>query len=145
MNLVAELLTGWKWEDALGKGLGEAFHIINQETRTIIENPVTKAILETLVVSPQSHIILISKDGRETIISLSAAPIRDDVGKIKGVVFVFREVIEHKREETEFLKPQKLESRMTNEFKKAHIRLMIVTPSSVVRQGYARCLNLKNI
>ena len=140
MNLVAELLTGWKWEDALGKDLGEAFHIINQETRTIIENPVTKAILETLVVSPQSHIILISKDGRETIISLSAAPIRDDVGKIKGVVFVFREVIEHKSAETEFLKPQKLGSRMTNEFKNAHIRLMIVTPSSVVRQGVRKML-----
>ena len=140
MNVSAEALTGWRWEDTIGKDLGEVFHIINQETRTIIENPVTKAILETLVVSPQSHIILISKDRRETIISLSAAPIRDDVGKIKGVVFVFREVIEHKRAETEFLKSQKLESRMTNEFKNAHIRLMIVTPSSVVRQGVRKML-----
>ncbi len=139
MNVSAEALTGWKWEDTIGKDLGEVFHIINQETRTIVENPVTKAFLDT-VVSPQSHIILISKDGRERLVELSAAPIRDDVGKIKGIIFVFREVIEHKRAETEFLKPQKLESRMTNEFKNAHIRLMIVTPSSVVRQGVRKML-----
>jgi len=79
-------------------------------------------------------------ENMERLVVLSAVPIRDDVGKIKGVVFVFREVIEHKRVGTEFLKPQKLESRMTNEFKNAHVRLMILTPSSVVRQGVRKML-----
>jgi signal transduction histidine kinase len=43
---------------------------------------------------------LISRDGRETAIGDSAAPIRDATGKISGVVMVFHDVTEQRRAET---------------------------------------------
>ncbi len=140
MNVVAESLTGWKWEEAIGKDLGEVFHILKQETRAVVENLVTKAILETVVSSPKSHSILVSKDGREALLDISAAPIRDDLGKIRGVVFVFRDVTDYKQAEIEMPKPQKFESRITNDFEKPRIKMTVVTPSSIIRQGVRKLL-----
>jgi PAS domain S-box-containing protein len=43
MNPVAEKLTEWQSEEAIGKPLAEVFRIVNQETRKPVENPVEKA------------------------------------------------------------------------------------------------------
>jgi hypothetical protein len=42
MNLAAEKLAGWNESDAKGKKLEEVFHIINEETRLQVENPLKK-------------------------------------------------------------------------------------------------------
>ncbi len=42
MNLVAEKLTGWSFNEARGKPLAEVFRVFNQETRQMIENPMEK-------------------------------------------------------------------------------------------------------
>jgi PAS domain S-box-containing protein len=99
MNPVAEALTGWKQEDALAKDVTEVFNIINGETHTVAESPVTKAIQEGVVVGLANNTTLIAKDGREIPIDDSAAPIREDKGNITGVVLVFRDVTERKRAE----------------------------------------------
>ena len=44
MNPVAEALTGWPLEDARGKPLTQVFHIINETTRQVCENPVEKVL-----------------------------------------------------------------------------------------------------
>ncbi len=44
MNPVAESLTGWNQEDAVGKSLDEIFRIINQKTRESCENLVEKVL-----------------------------------------------------------------------------------------------------
>lgn len=64
MNPVAEVLTGWKKEDGLGRDLTEVFNIVNEETRTLVESPVKKAIREGAVVGLANHTILTSKDER---------------------------------------------------------------------------------
>jgi len=99
MNSVAEALTGWKREDALGRDLKEVFHIVNEETQSLTESPVTKALREEVGVGLANHSILIAKDGREIPIDDSAAPIRDDKGNVTGVVLVFRDITERKRME----------------------------------------------
>ena len=60
MNPVAETLTGWKQEDALGKDLTEVFHIIEEETRILPESPVTKALREGVIVGLANHSLLIA-------------------------------------------------------------------------------------
>ncbi|GEM_PF-1103640 len=97
MNPVAEALTGWKQEDTFGKDLTEVFNIVNEETRVLAESPVTKALREGVVVGLADHSILIAKDGKETHIADSAAPIGDDKGNVTGVVLVFRDITERKR------------------------------------------------
>ena len=96
MNPVAEALTGWKQQDALGKDLTEVFNIIDEETRTLTENPATKVIRQGVAIGLATH-TLIAKDGTEKPIEDSAAPIRDDKGDITGTVLVFRDITERKR------------------------------------------------
>jgi PAS domain S-box-containing protein len=99
MNPVAEALTGWRQESALGKDLAEVFRIMDEETRTVVESPVTRVLREDVIVGLANHSILIAKDGTETPIDDSAAPIRDDRGNITGVVLVFRDIVERRQVE----------------------------------------------
>ena len=91
MNPVAEKLTGWTMDDARGLPLSKVFHIINEETRDLVENPVMRVLKEGTVIGLANHTLLIDKQGNETAIADSGAPIRDETGKIIGVVLVFRD------------------------------------------------------
>lgn len=97
MNPVAEALTGWSQVDACGRGLGEAFQIANEQTRERMENPVGRVLNDGKVVGLPSHTLLISRDGTERPIAVSAAPIRDTNGEITGVVLVFHDQSEQRR------------------------------------------------
>lgn len=97
MNPVAEKLTGWNQEDALGKDLREIFNIINEETRSVIESPVTKVLREGIAVNLVSNTTLITKNGMEIPINDIGAPIRDERRNIIGVVLIFRDITEHKQ------------------------------------------------
>ncbi|HEX8844508.1 MAG TPA: PAS domain S-box protein [Pyrinomonadaceae bacterium] len=99
LNEVAQELTGWTLEEAQGKELREVFKIVNQETREEVESPVTKVIREGVIVGLANHTILIAKDGKETPIDDSGAPIKDEEGNIMGVVLVFRDIAEQRRTE----------------------------------------------
>jgi PAS domain S-box-containing protein len=92
MNGVAESLTGWREVEALRQPLSEVFHIINEQSRQLVDNPVEKVLQEGRVVGLANHTILIAKDGTERPIDDSAAPIRDDDGQIIGVVLVFHDI-----------------------------------------------------
>ncbi|MCX5814479.1 MAG: PAS domain S-box protein [Proteobacteria bacterium] len=89
MNPVAEALTGWTEGEAREKNIDEIFHIINEEKRDIVENPVKRVLREGTVVGLANHTLLISKDGNEIPIADSGSPIKDAAGKIFGVVLVF--------------------------------------------------------
>jgi PAS domain S-box-containing protein len=92
MNSVAQSLTGWSLEEALGKSMDLVFDIVNKETRHPVENPVKKVFREGKVVGLADHTLLISKSGREFDIEDSAAPIVTDAGEDFGVVLVFRDI-----------------------------------------------------
>lgn len=111
INSVAERLTGWSREEAVGKFIGEVFFIVNVETGEPKENPVSKAINANNIVGLESGTVLITKQ-REgcRYVSASSSPIRDRDGIIIGVVLVFRDITELKKLEEELLKVQKLES-----------------------------------
>ncbi|MDD2571530.1 MAG: PAS domain S-box protein [Bacteroidales bacterium] len=89
MNPVAEQLTGWKEQEARGRSFEEVFHLVNEKTREIIPNPVLAVIERGNPEGLPEDSILIAKDGRETPISDSGAPILDPKGNIRGVVMVF--------------------------------------------------------
>jgi PAS domain S-box-containing protein len=92
MNGVAESLTGWKDEDAIGLPLEAVFNIVNETTRRRVENPVARALREGIIVGLANHTILIAKGGAEYAIDDSAAPIRNGETELWGVVLVFRDV-----------------------------------------------------
>jgi PAS domain S-box-containing protein len=92
INRVAASLTGWDSQQAIGKELTEVFSIVNADTRTPCENPVTRALQTGKTQGLANHTILLSKTGEEYQIADSAAAIRDAQGSITGVVLVFRDV-----------------------------------------------------
>ena len=100
VNPVAEALTGWEQEDALGRDVTEVFHIVSEETRTVGESLVAKAIEKGAVVSVANQ-ILIDKDGTEIAVDDSVSPIRDEKGNVSGAVLVFRDITKRKRAEEE--------------------------------------------
>ena len=101
MNPVAQALTGWGQDEAAGRPMEEVFAIINEQTRQAVDSPVAAVIREGRIVGLANHTILVARDGTERPIDDSAAPIRDAMGKITGVVLVFRDVTERKQLETE--------------------------------------------
>lgn len=99
MNLTAERLTGWTFNEAVGRPLAEVFHIVNAETREPVADPVQMVIAYAQVVGLAYHTVLLSRDGAEYRISDSAAPIRNGAGDIVGVVLVFSDITERFRAE----------------------------------------------
>ena len=99
MNPVAELLTGWRIGDALGKPLTEVFSIVNERTRKPIESPASKVKATASVVAWANHTVLVGRDGKETPIDDSGAPILDEEGKLTGIVLVFRDVAQRRQAE----------------------------------------------
>lgn len=93
LNPVAEKLTGWTNDEALGQPLKTIFPIVNVSTREPIENPVEKVLATGETVYLSNHTTLIAKDGKEYQISDSAAPILYD-DKIFGMVLIFNDVTE---------------------------------------------------
>ena len=110
MNRVAEELTGWHGEEALGRHLSVVFNIINEGTRLPCANPVDKVLSKGPIGGLANHTVLIRRDGTEIIIADSAAPIRERGSRIVGVVLVFRDITASYRIEAEMQKMQKLES-----------------------------------
>jgi PAS domain S-box-containing protein len=110
LNKVAENLTGWKNEDALGKPSSEIFNIINEKTGQKCVSPIQRVMELGRIVGLANHTALIAKDGTLRSIADSGAPIRDKESKVVGVVLVFRDVSHEQKMEEELLKIRKLES-----------------------------------
>jgi PAS domain S-box-containing protein len=101
LNPTAEHLTGWTLGDACKHPLHEVFKIINEDTRESVESPFDTIRREGQTVGLANHTILTSKDGRETPIDDSGAPIRNTNGEVVGAIIVFHDVSERRRIEQE--------------------------------------------
>ena len=99
MNPVAEALTRWSLDEVIGNDLNRVFRTINEKTRAVVENPVRIALQKGAIVELESHTLLITKDGTEIPINDSAAPIKNERGKILGAVLVFHDNIEQQQSE----------------------------------------------
>ena len=98
VNPVAEQLTGWKIDEAVGHPIQEVFHIVHEISRQEVANPITRAISQGEVVGLTNHTVLLSKDGREFPSTISAAPIKRGQS-VRGGVLVFRDITKRRLEE----------------------------------------------
>lgn len=92
LNAVAETMTGWPRKEALGKPLTEVFQIIDGITRQTAPNPMNLAIEKNKTVGLAANCILIRRDGYESAIEDSTAPIHDRLGSVTGAVIVFHDM-----------------------------------------------------
>src|SRR5262245_61346861 len=97
MNAVAEMLTGWRREEALGKPIEMVFRIVDEATRKPAEFPTCRAMEQGGFVNLSDGTILVAKDGKEIPVDDSASVIRDPEGKTAGAVLIFRDITESRR------------------------------------------------
>jgi PAS domain S-box-containing protein len=90
INPVAEQVTGFTRDEAIGRHLDEIYHVLSEKTRQPIWTPVRGLANGGATVAPTAR--LVTRDRRERAISQSAAPIRKPTGEVVGVVLAFRDV-----------------------------------------------------
>ena len=94
LNPVAEELTGWRVEDAMGHSVEEVFRAFHEETCEPLENPLTQAIRRERAVKSSRPVLLIRRDGNELYVESTASPIQDGSAVVTGGVLVFHDVTE---------------------------------------------------
>lgn len=102
MNSVAEDLTGWWREEAIGKNLSRVLRILHENANDPCPDPVAMAFqLPPGRNAIPSNGILMSRNGVDRTIEYTASPIKDDAEEVFGVVVVFRDVTKQKKEAEE--------------------------------------------
>ena len=99
LNSVAAKLTGWQPAEALNQPLQKVFKIINEQTGLRADDEVLRVLEEKQIITVTSNVALVARYGREIPVEHSAAPILAGGGKVIGVVLVFRDVKERRREQ----------------------------------------------
>ena len=92
LNAVAEGMTGWSRREAAGRPLQEVLRIIDGDSREAALNPMAMAMLHNKSVGLSANCVLIRRDGYESAIEDTAAPIHDRRGQVTGAVIVFHDV-----------------------------------------------------
>jgi diguanylate cyclase (GGDEF)-like protein/PAS domain S-box-containing protein len=93
LNPVAEKMTGWSREEALGRPIGDVFRVVDITTREpLVRNPMDLAIEQDQAVALVANSVLVRRDGSECAVEDSAAPIHSRDGRVIGAVMVFRDV-----------------------------------------------------
>lgn len=92
MNNVAERLTGYSSTESIGKNLTDVYKVRSEETKEPILNPYEEVLEKGDVIGLANHTELIKKSGEAFPIMDAGSPIKDDKGKIIGVVVVFQDM-----------------------------------------------------
>jgi len=92
LNAIAESLTGWANDEALGRTLEEVLRIVDATTREATPSPLTLAIAQNKRVALAPNSVLIRRDGAEAAIEDTTAPIHNRRGQVTGAVMVFHDV-----------------------------------------------------
>ena len=91
MNPVAEVLTGWHHNRALGKHIDDVMHIIDDNSQDPIVNPIFRALQEQEKSLLENNAMLVNRHGETIALEESATPIIDRDGMVIGAVIVFHD------------------------------------------------------
>jgi diguanylate cyclase (GGDEF)-like protein/PAS domain S-box-containing protein len=92
LNLVAEKMTGWTRREAAGRPMAEVFRILDALSHQTTPDPMEIAVEQNRTVHLPPNCVLVRRDGFETPIEDSVAPVHDREGQAMGAVIVFRDV-----------------------------------------------------
>jgi diguanylate cyclase (GGDEF)-like protein/PAS domain S-box-containing protein len=92
LNPVAEALTGWRADEAIGQPFTHVFRIIDVLDHRRAVDPMTSVIEKNKTLNLPEGSILVRRDGTESPIEDSTAPIHDRRGRVAGGVMVFHDV-----------------------------------------------------
>jgi PAS domain S-box-containing protein len=99
MNDAAQALTGWSQVEAAGRPLQEVFPLLDEETRTALEDPAMPRRPAGQIANLARHALLITKTAGEIPIQASGLLVQDQHTASTQVVLVFHDVTERRRSE----------------------------------------------
>jgi diguanylate cyclase (GGDEF)-like protein/PAS domain S-box-containing protein len=94
LNIVGEKMTGWPLREAIGRPVAEILQILDVTSGKAIPDPMALAIQQDQPIHLPLNCILVRRDGFQTPVEDTVAPIHDREGKVTGAVIVFRDVRE---------------------------------------------------
>lgn len=116
LNPVAEMVTGWRRRETIGKDFHEVFTLFNEHTQEPYATSIQDALKGGAAVHHDERLCLRSRTGNLIPIDESVSPIREG-GETSGVVVIFRDrtqrkmaMAEKQRLEARLQETQKLES-----------------------------------
>lgn len=110
MNKVAEELTGWTQKECKNVPLLSIFKVFNQKNRLPIVNIISQIISTGDIINIPNDMILISKSGKEILISGSGAPIKNSASETIGTVIVISDITEKRKFLDQIIRTDKLNS-----------------------------------
>ncbi len=93
MNPIAETMTGWLGNEAIGEAVEQIMPLRDSNGCTI-PNPIRLALRERRTVSMALNTVLQRRDGQLSTVEDSAAPILDQAGNMTGAIIVFHDASE---------------------------------------------------
>ena len=101
LNPVAQKLTGWTLEEAYGQEAEAVYRVVDEATGKKVLDPVHHCLEERREVAFLGQRLLVRRDGSTFPIHDSAAPIRNQEGKVIGSILVFKDLTQVRRVEDE--------------------------------------------
>lgn len=92
MNPIAEQLTGWSMDAAMGQPLEQVFRIVDEDTDLVIPSPVEQCLETLRPAYLQEGAVLQSLTGERHDVQDSAAPVLANDGSVLGAVLVFQDI-----------------------------------------------------
>ncbi|MGA7121917.1 MAG: ATP-binding protein [Polyangiaceae bacterium] len=109
MNQVAEALTGYFGDDALGSNIDDVLRLVSP-TGKHVDNPLWTALATKAHVQLPVNTSLVDRNGSSFFIEDSISSIVDDDSEIVGAVIVFRDVTERRKLEQRLAQTERLAS-----------------------------------
>lgn len=91
-NKIAAELSGYSPKEAIGRKYGEVLNFVYEDGGRVNNHFIKECISEGRITEMANHTILIKKDGSKIPVADSAAPLKDESGKVFGCVVVFRDI-----------------------------------------------------
>ncbi|XGV99679.1 MAG: response regulator [Leptolyngbya sp. BL-A-14] len=99
INVIAEALTGWQRDEAIGQNINDIFHLVHEELQSGLPSPIDAVLQTGRIEYLADKTLLCSKTGQTIPVANSAAPFCDAEGTITGVVLLFRDMTERRQAE----------------------------------------------
>jgi diguanylate cyclase (GGDEF)-like protein/PAS domain S-box-containing protein len=85
-------MTGWKYDEAVGRKVEDIFVMVNEVTGAAVPDPVAETLRRQEAYHLNAEAMLVSQNGDERAVRVSASPVRTPQGDLLGVVLVFQDI-----------------------------------------------------
>lgn len=103
INPLAQALTGYREEEALGMDIENIFKVVCEDTGEYVGSPTDKVLKEGSFYGLADQTILVSKNNNNVPIDILGAPIHNKNDEVIGAVIVFYDIKERKEIEKTFM------------------------------------------